>query len=94
MIFALIGFAISAAAVIIGYTQSRAFVSQRLRYVDAAQSSLAPIVAGVGAVAVGTIAAGLLPLVGAGTAIAFGVSVGLGVANGQKDVRRALPPGA
>lgn len=90
----LLGFAISAAAVIIGYTQARAFVSERLRYVDSAQSGFAPVIAGVGATLVGGAIAGLLPLVGAGTALAFGISVGLGVANGQRNVRRALPPGA
>ena len=90
----LISFALSAAAVVIGYTQSRAFVRERLRYVDGAQSAFAPLIAGAGAGLVGGLAAGLLPLIGAGTAIAFGVSVAVGVANGQKDVRRALPPGA
>jgi hypothetical protein len=92
--FTLLAFALSTAAVIIGYTQSRAFVSERLRYVDAAQSGFAPLVAGVGALLVGGLAAGLLPLIGAGTAIAFAISVGLGVATGQRDIRRALPPGA
>ncbi|MCC6318674.1 MAG: hypothetical protein IT361_13415 [Gemmatimonadaceae bacterium] len=90
----LIAFAISAAAALIGYTQARAFVRDRLRYVDGAQSGFAPILAGAGALAVGGLAAALLPIIGGGTAIAFGVSVGLGVANGQRDIRRALPPGA
>jgi hypothetical protein len=86
--------AVTSAAVIIGYTQARAFVSERLRYVDAAQSGVAPLVAGVGAGMVAGVVAGLLPVIGAGTAIAFGLSVGLGVASGQKAIRRALPPGA
>lgn len=90
----LIVFAISAAVAIIGYTQARAFVRERLRYVDSAQSGLAPVLAGAGAFVVGGLAAGLLPLIGAGTALAFGLSVGFGVANGQRDIRRALPPGA
>ena len=90
----LLSFALSAVAVIVGYTQARAFVSERLRYVDAAQSGFAPVLAALGACVVGALAAGLLPLIGGGTALAFGVSVGLGVASGQRDVRRALPPGA
>jgi hypothetical protein len=90
---ALIGFALSTAAVIIGYTQARAFV-ERLRYVDAAQSGYAPVLAAAGAFVVGGVLAGLLPLIGGGTALAFGISVGLGVATGQREVRRALPPGA
>jgi hypothetical protein len=89
----LLSFAISSAAVIVGYTQARAFVSDRLKFVDAAQSPVAPFLAGGGALIVGGLVTGLLPLVGAGTALAFAVSVGLGVANGQRDVRRALPPG-
>ncbi len=90
----LIAFAISSAAILIGYTQARAFVSERLRYVDAAQSGMAPLIAGAGAAVVAGVVAGLLPVIGGGTAIAFGLSVGLGVANGQKAIRRALPPGA
>jgi hypothetical protein len=89
----LLGFALSTAAVIIGYTQARAFVAERLRYVDAAQSGYAPVLAAAGAFVVGGVLAGLLPLIGGGTALAFGISVGLGVATGQREVRRALPPG-
>jgi hypothetical protein len=89
----LLGLAISGAAAIIGFTQARAFVTNRLRYVDAAQSPVAPVLAAGGALLVGSLAAGLLPIVGGGTALAFAVSVGLGVASGQRDVRRALPPG-
>jgi hypothetical protein len=94
MIGLLLGLAIAAAASLIGYTQARAFVSERLRYVDAAQSGSAPIVAGIGATTVGALLAGLLPVVGLGTAVLFGISVGMGVASGQKVIRRALPPGA
>lgn len=89
----LLALAATIAAVMIGYTQSRAFVRERLRYVDAAQSRVAPLLAGIGAAIVASPIVALLPLVGAGTAIAFGVSVGMGVANGQRDLRRSLPPG-
>ena len=92
--FGLITMIIAAAAALVGYTQARAFVAERLRYVDAAQSSLAPFVAGVGAALVAGAAAAILPLVGGGTALLFGASVGLGVSSGQKSIRRALPPGA
>jgi hypothetical protein len=34
----------------------------------------------------------LLPIVGVGTALAFGVSVGFGVATARGDIRRSLPP--
>jgi hypothetical protein len=92
--FGLLGLAATLVAVVIGYTQSRAFVRQRLRYVDLAQSAIAPLLAGFGAAIVASPIVALLPLVGGGTALAFGVSVGMGVVNGQRDVRRALPPGA
>lgn len=91
--FGLLGLAASIAAAVIGYTQARAFVRDRLRYVDAAQSGFAPILAGLGACMLASPIVALLPIVGAGTALGFGISVGLGVSTGQKDIRRALPPG-
>ncbi len=90
---ALLAFALSTAAVIIGFTQAKDFVSRRLRFVDAARSPLAPFVAGLGAALIAAPIVWMLPLVGAGTAIAFGLSVALGVAAGNKEVRRSLPPG-
>ena len=84
----LIGLAISMAVAVIGYSRARAFVSERLRYVDAVNHPLAPFMAGVGAFAVGAAAAAFLPLVGIGTAATFGLSVGLGVSAGRGDVPR------
>ena len=92
-VFELIAFALSSAAVIIGFTQAKDFVSRRLRYVDAAHSPIAPLVAGAGAALIATPIVWMLPLVGMGTAIAFGLSVGFGVAAGNKEIRRSLPPG-
>ena len=91
--FALLAFALSVAAVIIGFTQAKDFVSRRLRYVDAARSPLAPVVAGVGAALVALPIVWMLPLVGVGTALAFGLSVAMGVAAGNKEIHRSLPPG-
>jgi hypothetical protein len=85
--------AFATAAVIIGFTQAKDFVSRRLRYVDAARSPIAPIVAGVGAALIAAPIVWLLPFVGIGTALAFGLSVGMGVAAGNKDIHRSLPPG-
>jgi hypothetical protein len=89
----LIAFALSSAAVIIGFTRAKDFVRTRLRYVDAAHSPIAPVVAGVGAALVAALIVWMIPILGAGTAIAFGLSVGLGVAAGNKEIRRSLPPG-
>jgi hypothetical protein len=86
--FELIVIGVGAVATIGGYIKSRQFVRHRLRFVDAIQKPVAPLAAGV----VAALAAGpvvwLLPLIGAGTALAFGVGVGLGVAHGARDVRR------
>jgi hypothetical protein len=92
-VFELIAFALSAAAVIIGFTQAKDFVTRRLRYVDAAHRPLAPVIAGVGAALVAAPIVWMLPLIGGGTALLFGLSVGLGVAAGNKEIRRSLPPG-
>ena len=73
--FGLLGLAASIAAAVIGYTQARAFVRDRLRYVDAAQSGFAPILAGLGACMLASPVVALLPIVGAGTALGFGISL-------------------
>ena len=91
--FGLLAYAASMAVTFVGFTQARSFMRERLRFVNAAQSGWAPILAGGGAMLVAAPIVALLPFVGAGTAIAFGVSVGFGVFNGQRDIRRTLPPG-
>ena len=77
-----------------GYVKVRNFVRDRMRFVDAVHSKRAPLVVGT----VATLAAGpivwLLPVIGGGTALAFGIGVGLGVSHGARDVarsQRALP---
>lgn len=91
--FGILAYAASLAVTIVGYTQARTFMRERLRFVTAAQSGWAPILAGGGAMLVAAPVVALLPFIGAGTAIAFGLSVGFGVFNGQRDIRRTLPPG-
>jgi hypothetical protein len=68
-----------------GYTRSRRFVRERLRFVDAAHRRAAPWVAGTVAAVVAAPLVALLPLVGAGTALLFGAGVGTGVAHGSRD---------
>ena len=84
---------ITAAVAVLAFRQSRRFVADRLRYVEAAQGAAAPVIAGVVAAVIALPVVGLLPLVGTGTAITFGVAVGAGVASGQRGGRAALPPG-
>lgn len=71
-----------------GYYQTRGFVRRRLRFVDAVQKPGAPVLAGVGAAAAAVPVVWLLPLVGAGTAVLFGVGVAAGVSAGAKQIRR------
>ena len=71
-----------------GYAAARRFVRERLRFVDAAQRASTPWLAGAGAWVLGSLAALLLPFVGPIAALSFGVSVGLGVAAGARDIRR------
>jgi hypothetical protein len=92
MLYFLLGFAASTAIVFFGYSRARRFVSEKLRYVDAVNHPAAPVVAAVGAAALAWPIMAMLPLVGAGTALSFGLSVGLGVAAGRADIRRTLPP--
>lgn len=91
--FQFIAFAASAAAAVFGYVTARRFVEQRLRYVDGIHTLKAPIVAGVVAALVAAPVVWLLPLVGGGTAILFGTSVALGVANGSREVRKRITAG-
>jgi hypothetical protein len=89
MIF-LLSFLVSTVLAIVGFAQARAFVTRRLRYVDAVHSKLAPIVAGVGAALVALPLVAIIPFLGLGTALSFGISVGAGVLAGSRDVRGRL----
>jgi hypothetical protein len=91
--FGLITLIATAAATAVGYIQSRAFVRKRLAYVDAVQRGSAPVIAGVAAAALAIPVVALLPLVGAGTAVFFGLGVGAGVSAGARDIRKRLPSG-
>ncbi|HET7584422.1 MAG TPA: hypothetical protein VFK13_05910 [Gemmatimonadaceae bacterium] len=87
----LITLGIAATASGFGYVKSRHFVRDRLRFVDAAQKGITPWLAGLGAALLAAPIVAFLPFVGGGTALLLGVSVGLGVAHGARDVRRGVP---
>ena len=88
--FFLLSFLASAVLAIVGYTQARSFVHGRLRYVDAVHSKLAPIIAGIGAALLALPIVAIVPFIGPGTAISFGLSVAAGVMTGSRDVRNRL----
>ncbi|HEY4956123.1 MAG TPA: hypothetical protein VII02_14690 [Gemmatimonadaceae bacterium] len=90
--FGMIGLLIAIAAVVIGYSGARRFVRDRLRYVDGAQKTTAPIIAGIVAFLIALPVVWLLPLVGIGTAIAFAVSIAAGVAIGARDIKSGNYP--
>ena len=70
-----------------GYLLARGFVRQRLRFVDAVQSPVAPLVAGIlAALAAWPLA--LLPMVTLGTTLIFGLGTALGTASGVRWIRR------
>ena len=70
-----------------GYIQTRRFVRNKLRFVDKAHKPVAPLIAG-GAAALLAAPLAWLPIITVGTAAAFGIGIGLGVRQGQKDVKR------
>ncbi|WP_396222410.1 hypothetical protein [Gemmatimonas sp.] len=92
MISLLVSFAIASILAIVLHGSTRRFVRTRLRYVDAVQKSLAPWLAGGAVFLVGSAAAGLLPLVGVGTALTAALAVGAGVAAGARDIRQGTAP--
>ena len=90
MMILLLSFLASTVIAIVGFAQARAFVTRRLRYVDAVHSKLAPVIAGVGAALLALPLVAIIPFLGVGTALSFGFSVGAGVLAGSRDVRGRL----
>ncbi len=91
----LITLAVTFAVSWVSYGTARRFVRERLRYVEAALKPSAAVIAGVLAMVIALPVVSLIhivPLVGSlisgGTALIFGLSVGLGVRSGAQDVKR------
>ena len=81
-------FVFTIAAGIAGYLLARNFVSRRLRFVDAAQSSFAPFIAGMlGTLLLAPLA--LLPAVTLWTAVVFGIGAAFGTSRAGRLIRRA-----
>jgi hypothetical protein len=91
MITELIGLGAAVVAFGGGFSWTRNFVRTRLRFVEAAHSRPAPRIVGIGAAVLASPVVALLPIVGAGTAVALGLGAGLGVKSAQKD-RHLLGP--
>lgn len=70
-----------------GYVGTRRFVKQRLRFVDQIQKPGVAVVAGTVAALAALPVVALLPFVGGGTALLFGVAVGAGTRAGARQIR-------
>ena len=88
--FGLIAAGIAGASGVFGHIKSRRFVGQRLRYTALVEKPALGLWAGIVAMVVAAPVVAIVPLVGAGTAIAIGAGVGTGVALGVKDSKE--PP--
>lgn len=82
----LLSIGISLAVTSFGFAVARRYVRDRLKFVDAIHTMKAPILAGLVGWAV-FMPLTMLPLIGVGTAIIFGLSVALGVRAGAKDIK-------
>ena len=87
----------------ISYGAARRFVRERLRYVETALKPGAAVFAGIVAMLIAVPVVSVLhivplvgSLIGGGTALVFGLSIGLGVRSGAQDVKRGyvIGPGS
>ena len=86
--FGFIAGAITVAAGIFGFAFARDYTIRRLRFVDGVRNPIWPWVVGLVAAVIAAPIMWLLPLVGGGTALLFGVTTGLGTASGVKALKR------
>lgn len=84
----LVSLLITAAAGLFMFGLAREFVRNKLRFVDAVRSPLAPWMAGFAVLLVASPIAMLLPLVTGFTAGIAGLAAGLGTASGVKALKR------
>jgi hypothetical protein len=75
---------------VLGHVKSRSFVGRRLRYTNIVEKPALGLWAGVGATLLAAPVVAVLPVVGAGTALAVGLGVGTGVGLGVQDAKE--PP--
>ena len=88
--FELIGLGVAAAVGIFGHIRSRKFVGQRLRFTSVIEKPGIGLVAGVIAAILASPIVAVLPIIGTGTAVAFGAGVGTGVVLGARDAKKPL----
>ncbi|MEP6591742.1 MAG: hypothetical protein ABJC19_11215 [Gemmatimonadota bacterium] len=86
--FNILSLLITAAAGLFMFGLAREFVRNKLRFVDAVRSPIAPWLAGFGVLVVASPIALLLPLVTGFTAGIAALAAGLGTASGVKALKR------
>ena len=75
-----------------GHFKSREFVQKRLRYTTLVDKPAIGIIAGVATTLIAAPLVAVLPIVGAGTALALGAGVGTGVSLGAARARNGEYP--
>jgi len=85
--FGFVGFVAVWTAAIVGYTRTRSFVRNRLRYVDGVHKSFVPLKVGFIAAAALMPIAWVVPFVPTAAAVLIGTGIGWGVSSGRKDIR-------
>jgi hypothetical protein len=83
----IIGLAAAGTAAVFGHVKSKSFVQKRLRFTSFIENPALGVIAGVSAAVLAAPVVAIVPLVGAGTALAFGVGVGTGVTLGASRAR-------
>lgn len=82
----LVALAVAGTAAYVGHTRTRTFTRRRLRYTRVGEHPVGSgLVAGIGVTLVATPLVAVLPIVGAGTAMALGLGVGTGMAVGARE---------
>lgn len=85
--FAIIALALAVVAGVFAFGFARGFVRRRLRYVDAVQRPVMPLLAGLGGFLL-ALPLTILPLITGFTAAIVGIGAGLGTASGVKALKR------
>ena len=90
IIFILAAIAVTLVITGLAHKWTRELFNRKLRYVPAAQTGKAPIIAGVAATLIALPLVPILPLFSMATAVCLGVAVGMGAAAGVRDVKGRL----
>ena len=83
----LISLAVAGTGAIVGHVKSKDWVRRKLRYTNVVEKPGLGLMAGAATAIAAAPVVAILPIVGAGTALAIGAGVGTGVALGAREAR-------